>query len=72
MGRSLHYVPQPALPQVSAPTLRCAEIGMISILHTWGQNLLLHPHVHCVIPAGGTLPGSHQLGTSPLSFLSYR
>src|SRR5215469_6647702 len=27
-----------------------AEIGMISILHTWGQNLLLHPHVHCVIP----------------------
>src|SRR5579862_4221867 len=30
-----------------------AEIGMISILHTWGQNLLLHPHIHCVIPAGG-------------------
>ena len=26
---------------------------MISILHTWGQNLLLHPHVHCLIPAGG-------------------
>jgi hypothetical protein len=26
---------------------------MISILHTWGQNLLLHPHIHCVIPAGG-------------------
>ena len=30
-----------------------AEIGMISILHTWGQNLLLHPHIHCAIPAGG-------------------
>jgi hypothetical protein len=30
-----------------------AEIGVISILHTWGQNLLLHPHIHCVIPAGG-------------------
>ncbi len=30
-----------------------AEVGMISILHTWGQNLLLHPHVHCLIPAGG-------------------
>jgi predicted RNA-binding Zn-ribbon protein involved in translation (DUF1610 family) len=30
-----------------------AEIGLISILHTWGQNLLLHPHVHCAIPAGG-------------------
>jgi hypothetical protein len=30
-----------------------ARIGFISILHTWGQNLLLHPHVHCVVPAGG-------------------
>lgn len=33
-----------------------AEIGVISILHTWGQNLLLHPHVHCAIPAGGLSP----------------
>ena len=33
-----------------------AEIGLISILHTWGQNLLLHPHVHCAIPAGGLSP----------------
>ena len=33
-----------------------AEIGLISILHTWGQNLLLHPHIHCVIPAGGLAP----------------
>ena len=30
-----------------------AEIGFFSVLHTWGQNLLHHPHVHCVIPAGG-------------------
>ena len=30
-----------------------AQIGVIAILHTWGQNLLLHPHIHCVIPAGG-------------------
>jgi len=30
-----------------------AEIGVVAILHTWGQNLLLHPHIHCVIPAGG-------------------
>jgi hypothetical protein len=29
-----------------------AKIGVISILHTWGQNLLLHPHIHCAIPAG--------------------
>jgi putative transposase/transposase-like zinc-binding protein len=30
-----------------------AQIGFLSVLHTWGQNLLHHPHVHCVIPAGG-------------------
>jgi hypothetical protein len=30
-----------------------AEIGFLSILQSWGQNLLLHPHVHCAIPAGG-------------------
>lgn len=30
-----------------------AETGMIAILHTWGQNLSLHPHIHCVVPGGG-------------------
>ncbi len=30
-----------------------AETGMFAILHTWGQNLSLHPHVHCVVPGGG-------------------
>jgi ribosome modulation factor len=41
-----------------------AEIGFLSILHTWGQNLLLHPHIHCVIPAGGLAPGhTRWIGT---------
>ena len=30
-----------------------AETGMLAILHTWGQNLSLHPHVHCVVLGGG-------------------
>ena len=30
-----------------------AETGMISILHTWGQQLWLHPHLHCIVPGGG-------------------
>lgn len=30
-----------------------ADTGMITILHTWGQNLSLHPHLHCIVPAGG-------------------
>jgi hypothetical protein len=33
-----------------------AEIGFLSILHTWGQNLHVHPHIHCAIPAGGLAP----------------
>jgi hypothetical protein len=30
-----------------------ADIGFIAVLHTWGQNLFDHPHLHCVVPAGG-------------------
>jgi hypothetical protein len=33
-----------------------ADTGMISILHTWGQNLSLHPHLHCIVPGGGVTP----------------
>lgn len=29
------------------------KMGMIAILHTWGQNLTLHPHLHCIVPGGG-------------------
>src|SRR5215471_19224667 len=35
------------------PTHLGAEIGFFSLLHTWNQKLQLHPHVHCLIPAGG-------------------
>ncbi len=52
-------VPQSALEMAANPERLGAEIGMIGILHTWGQNLLLHPHIHCVIPAGGLSP-DHQ------------
>ena len=30
-----------------------AELGFVALLHTWGRNLLHHPHVHCVVPGGG-------------------
>ena len=33
-----------------------ARIGLMAILHTWGQNLSLHPHVHCIVPGGGIKP----------------
>jgi hypothetical protein len=37
-----------------------AAIGFFGILHTWGQNLLFHPHIHCVVPAGGLAPGRQR------------
>jgi hypothetical protein len=47
-----------------------AEIGVIAILHTWGQNLLLHPHIHCVVPTGGFAPGrSHWVSAKNDFFL---
>jgi hypothetical protein len=33
-----------------------AQIGFLAILHSWGQNLLLHPHIHCLVPVGGLSP----------------
>jgi hypothetical protein len=33
-----------------------AEVGVLAVLHTWGQNLTLHPHVHCVVTGGGLAP----------------
>jgi putative transposase/transposase-like zinc-binding protein len=41
-----------------------AEIGFLSVLHTWGQNLQIHPHIHCVIPSGGLSP-DHQRWVRP-------
>jgi Putative transposase/Transposase zinc-binding domain len=37
-----------------------AEIGFFAVLHTWGSNLLHHPHLHCVVPGGGLSPGGTQ------------
>lgn len=30
-----------------------ADIGFTTVLHTWGQNLMNHPHIHCIVPGGG-------------------
>jgi len=49
-----------------------AEIGFFGILHTWGQNLLHHPHVHFVIPGGGIDPQGQWVGCRPGFFLPVR
>ena len=37
-----------------------AEIGFLGVLHTWGQNLLHHPHIHFLVPGGGIAPGGQS------------
>jgi hypothetical protein len=48
-----------------------AELGFFTVLHTWSQKLGLHPHVHCVIPAGGlSLDHTHWVKSRDWFFLS--
>jgi hypothetical protein len=50
-----------------------ARIGFIGILHTWGQNLSLHPHIHCVVPGGGlSADGSRWIACKRGFFLPAR
>ena len=52
------------------PTHLGAEIGFFSVLHTWNQKLQLHPHVHCVVPAGGlSLDHTRWIRSHPRFFL---
>jgi len=46
-----------------------AEIGFFAVLHTWGQNLLLHPHLHCVVPGGGLTSDGEWRSCLPGFFL---
>ncbi len=49
------------------------ELGFFAILHTWGQNLLHHPHLHCVIPGGGLSPDHERwIACRPGFFLPVR
>ena len=50
-----------------------AEIGFFAVLHSWGQNLLFHPHLHCVVPGGGLSPdGQRWISCGPKFFLPVR
>jgi Putative transposase len=50
-----------------------AELGFFAVLHTWGQNLLHHPHLHCVVAGGGlSLDGTRWIACRPGFFLPVR
>jgi hypothetical protein len=47
-----------------------AIIGIIAVLHTWGQNLMDHPHIHCLVPGGGLSPsGLRWINSSKKFFI---
>jgi len=60
---------QTLLNAAADPRLLGASIGFLTVLHTWGQNLHLHPHLHCVVPGGGiSLDGTRWIGCRKSSF----
>jgi len=65
-------VAQTLLQVAADPKHLGARIGFLSILHTWGQNLCLHPHVHCVVPGGGLSPDGKWVSCRPGFFLPVR
>jgi hypothetical protein len=57
------------LLEVAADTRHLgAQAGLLSILHTWGQTLQAHPHIHCVVPGGGLSPNHTRWISSPSNF----
>jgi hypothetical protein len=72
-GVLFEAVAQTLLAVAANPKHLGARIGFMAILHTWGQNLSLHPHLHCVIPGGGLSPdGSRWISCRPGFFLPVR
>ena len=50
-----------------------AEVGFLAVLHTWGQNLQAHPHIHCIVPGGGlSQDGKSWVGSRDNFFLSVK
>ncbi|MEP7308278.1 MAG: IS91 family transposase [Acidobacteriota bacterium] len=50
-----------------------AQIGFFAVLHTWGQTLVFHPHLHCVVPGGGlSIDGTRWVSCRPGFFLPVR
>jgi Putative transposase/Transposase zinc-binding domain len=68
-----HTVSQSLLDIAGDPKHLGAELGGLAVLHTWGGQLHLHPHLHCLLPAGGLAPdGSRWVPCRPDFFLPVR
>jgi len=72
-GLLFRAVSETLLEIAADPKRLGAQIGFLAVLHTWSQNLLHHPHVHCVVPAGGIAPdGGRWIRCHPKFFLPVR
>ncbi len=64
MYNALFYAAWKTIQTLSADSKHLgAKTGMTAVLHTWGQQLWLHPHLHCIIPAGGITPDGNWKST---------
>ena len=63
-----HAAAQTLLPMAADPHHLGAKIGYLAILHTWGQKLTYHPHLHCLAPGGGLAPDRQKWISCPRDF----
>src|SRR5262245_2803114 len=69
----LRSAAETVLELAADPKLLGAQTGVLAVLHTWGQNLQFHPHVHCVVPGGGlSADGTHWVASARHFFLPVR
>jgi Putative transposase/Transposase zinc-binding domain len=64
----LRTAAQTLLEVAANPDNLGAQLGILTVLHTWGQTLQLHPHVHCVVPGGGLTPDDARWIGCPHNF----
>jgi Putative transposase/Transposase zinc-binding domain len=69
----LRSAAETVLELAADPKLLGAQTGVLAVLHTWGQDLQFHPHVHCVVPGGGlSADGTHWVAAPSHFFLPVR
>jgi hypothetical protein len=67
MGNLLFEAVKKALFELAEQKIG-GQIGITATLHTWGQNLALHPHIHCIIPGGALMPNGTWLAQPKIMF----
>src|SRR6185436_10769096 len=68
-----HCASQTLLEVAADPKHLGVRLGILAVLHTWSQTLVLHPHLHCIVPGGGLCEGGqHWIAASETFLLPVR